>query len=436
MTDTPPSADPETAAPAAEPDPPNNDAPTDAVVAVAPRSAKVARLKRLVPKTSALVPRGDPEDHQALHATVMRAVAGAGAGAVLADGLAWLLGTGLWQSPLLTFGVMGGALAAVSFRKKKWWRGLLGGAAGLAGAGLFSLAAPLWPPFAAALLGIAAAPVLAEGESPRRKAVTAALAAAASAAGLFVARVMLGWEVFDGVVPSLLGHGAAGATAGLFVGLAAVPRHLGRAPDPVETAYQPALALKDGEVHQILERTIQIHRSLTSDLALRAEGESLERVITREQDLVLRILHIADECRRIEQDLAATPAQEIEDRVADLSRRADAAHDEAAQETYLQTVRSLKGQLEALSRIERGRDRVVARLHATVALLEKLRFALIHLRSAQAQKVGDELSEVTEALDALTDEIEATSSAVSEVYGGDLGEPAADILSLPTRTGT
>ncbi len=436
MTDSPPPADPESAACAAEPDPPENQEPTDAVVAVAPRTAKVARLKRLVPKTGALVPRGDPEDHQALHATVMRAVAGAGVGAVLADGLAWLLGTGLWQSPLLTFGVMGGALAAVSFRKKKWWRGLLGGAAGLAGAGLFSLAAPLWPPFAAALLGIAAAPVLAEGESTQRKAVTAALAAAAGAAGLFVARVMLGWEVFDGVVPSLLGHGAAGATAGLFVGLAAVPRHLGRAPDPVETAYQPALALKDGEVHQILERTIQIHRSLTSDLALRAEGASLERVMTREQDLVLRILHIADECRRIEQDLAATPAQEIEDRVADLSRRAEAAHDEAAQETYLQTVRSLKGQLEALSRIERGRDRVVARLHATVALLEKLRFALIHLRSAQAQKVGDELSDVTEALDALTDEIEATSSAVSEVYGGDLGEPEADVLSLPTRTGT
>lgn len=425
----PPPAEPDAPAPAPR-------IPTERALRAVPKVSAVAKLG---PKTLALLPKGDVEDHQALHATVMRAVVGAGAGAVLADGLAWLLGTGLWQSPLLTFGVMGGALAAVAVRKKAWWRGLIGGGAGLVGAALFSVAAPLWPPFAAALLGVAAAPVLAEGQSLKRKAVTAALAAVAGAAGLFVARVMLGWDVFDGVVPSLLGHGAAGATAGLFVGLAAVPRHLGRAPDPVELAYQPALSIKDGEIHQILDRTIGIHRTLTKDLAARAEPTSVQCVVHREEELVLRILHIAQECRRIEQDLASTPAAEIRERMDDLAARADRAVDQGAKDTYTQTVASLREQLEALTRIESGRDRVVARLHATVALLEKLRFALIHLRSAHAERVGDELSSVTEALDALTEEIEATSSAVGEVYGGAgpvrLDAPR-DVVSLPTRTGT
>lgn len=394
-----------------------NDASSPAALAPEVAPAKPNALAKL--KSRALKTRGSPvADHLAFHSTVARAVAGAGIGAVLADGLAWLVGTGLWQSPLLAAGVMGGALAAVAAKRKQWWRALAGGGAGIVGAGLFSLAAPLWPPFAAILMGAAAAPVLAEGQSTKRKLMTAATAAVASAAGLYVAQVMLGWEVFEGVVPSLLGHSAAGATAGLFIGLAAAPRHLGRSPDPVEAAYAPALAITDGEIQDILQRTIGIHRSLKSDLQSRTDANSIPRVAGREAELVLRILHIAGECRQIQSDLEATPATEIEARIADLKQRAEGASDVAARQTYLDTVSSLVEQLDAVVRIEGGRDRVVARLHATVALLEKLRFALIHLRSADAQRVGDELSSVTDALDALTDEIEATSSAVGEVYGG------------------
>ncbi len=412
----------------------NDASPPAAVVAKAepsPPSKLVALKSRALQMHKAPV-----ADHLAFHSTVGRAVAGAGIGAVLADGLAWLVGTGLWQSPLLGAGVMGGALAAVAFTKKKWWRGLIGGGAGVAGAGLFSLAAPLWPPFAALLMGAAAAPVLAEGQSTKRKLMTAATTALASAAGLYVARVMVSWEVFEGVVPSLLGHGAAGATAGLFIGLAAAPRHLGRSPDPVEAAYTPALAIKDGEIQDILQRTIGIHRSLKTDLQSRTEANSIPTVAGREAELVLRILHIAGECRQIQNDLEATPASEIEARIGDLKTRAEGASDVAAKRTYLDTVSSLKEQLQAVVRIEGGRDRVVARLHATVALLEKLRFALIHLRSADAQRVGDELTSVTDALDALTDEIEATSSAVGEVYGNSTSVlVSGELAALPSGDG-
>lgn len=395
------------------------------------------------PKPGALARRPEPGDHVAFHGTVARAMAGAGIGAVVADGLAWTLGSGLWDSPVLAFGVLGGALAAVAARGKRWWRAAIGGGVGLLAATLYTLAAPHWWPFAAALMGVTAAAVLAEGQSKPRQAVTAGLAAIAGSAGLFVARVMLGWDVFDGVVPSLLGHAAAGASAGLFVGLAAAPKFLGRPPDPVESAYHPALAIKDGEVHEILSRTLEIHRSLKGDLVARVaeaglEGDaaSMTKIADREQELVLRILHIASECRQIRGDLDATPASEIEARIADLSKRSAAASDAGARRTYDQAVASLEEQLEALGRIENGRERVVARLHATVALLEKLRFALIHLRSANAERVGGELPLVTEALDALTDELEATSSAVGEVYGGarpelEAGDAGADVLALP-----
>ena len=404
-----------------------------------PKRAVVVRPAR----AKSLARRARAADHSGFQHMVARASAGAGAGALLADVLARIVDVGLWQSPLLTVGVMAGALAAVSAGKKKWWRVLAGGALGLVGASLFTLASPWWPPFAALLMGIAAAPVLAEGQPFRRKAVTAALAGAASAAGLFVARVMLGWEVFDGVVPSLLGHAAAGATAGLFVGLSGAPKFLGRPLDPVLARYAPALAIKDGEVHGILTRAADIHRSLSSDLAARAEDPSMAKVIGRERELVLQILHIAEECRLVQRDLDATPASEIKARIADLRRRAEDAADAGARATYLDTVAALDEQLAALGRIENGRERVIARLHATVALLEKLRFSLIHLRSADAERIGGQLSPVTEALDALAEELDATSSAVGDVFGRSAGEltagaradderPSADVVALPT----
>lgn len=405
---------------------------------LAPRAPAPLRRLPVPAPVRALARQGEPEDHAQFQRSVGLAALGAAGGTLLAYGAAWAASVALWESPLLPMGVMAGALAAVSARPKKWWRAALGGLAGVVGAALYTATEGVWPPFAAALLGLAAAPVLAEGQPLGRKALTAGLAGVAGAAGLFVAQVMLGWDIFEGLVPSLLGSAAAGAAAGLFVGLAGAPKHLGRPLDPVEAQYQPALAVRDGEIHEILQRTIGLHRALKADLTARADDPGVVRVRGREEELVIRILHIAAECRRVQHDLEATPDQEIRARITDLSQRAASAGDPGARSTYQSAVASLEAQLEALTRIDNGRERIVARLHATVALLEKLRFALIHLRSAHAERVGGELSPVTEALEALADEIDATSSAVGEVFGADVALPAgegAQVVRLPAGRG-
>ena len=78
---------------------------------------------------------------------------------------------------------------------------------------------------------------------------------------------------------------------------------------------------------------------------------------------------------------------------------------------------SLDGQRRALDAISRGRERVIARLHANVALLEKVRFSLLHMRSADAERIGGEASPLTEALEELSRELDVTSTAVGEVFG-------------------
>jgi hypothetical protein len=61
---------------------------------------------------------------------------------------------------------------------------------------------------------------------------------------------------------------------------------------------------------------------------------------------------------------------------------------------------------------------VVARLHANVALLEKVRFSLVHAKSADAERFGGEASPLAETIEELSRELDLTSSAVGEVYGG------------------
>jgi hypothetical protein len=96
-------------------------------------------------------------------------------------------------------------------------------------------------------------------------------------------------------------------------------------------------------------------------------------------------------------------------------------------------VDSLDGQRRDFEAIHRGRERVVARLHANVAQLEKVRFSLLHLRSADAERLGGEASPLLEAIDELSKEIEETSTAVGEVFGH--GTSDLQALPAPSETG-
>lgn len=392
-------------------------------------------------KKKALERKNAPEfsDHGSFHGAVIRAVGGAATGGLLAsiiDILSTAVDLGALGDPVFFIMAAAGALAAVGGRGKKWLKALMGGGLGALGAGL-AFAAMQWPVFAGALLGLAAAPVLAAGESNKRKGLTALLASGFAGAGLYVGKVMLGWGFLTTLVPVPLSAAIAGAAAGLFFGLSAAPKYLARPMDPVETAYLEALHTKDGELHEILSRALSIHSAVRSDLENRKSDASLGQLGTRVSELMMRILHISTQCRRIESDMAAAPAYELEERISSLKRKADAASDTAARNTYMTAIESLDGQRRALESVSRGRERVIARLHANVALLEKVRFSLLHLRSADAERFGGEITPVTNALEELGREIDATSTAIGEVYGdADLPLPAEfdNVVKLEGKT--
>lgn len=366
---------------------------------------------------------------------------GAGAGSLAAYLATWP-GIGLAGSEILAAALGAGALAGFAFRRKRPLRALLGAALGAAGGLAFAWTVPLWPPFAALLLGGFSVPILAEGQPRRRKALTAILAGIAGAAGIYVARVLLGWDPLGGLVPGALGAAAAGGAAGLFVGLASAPKFLARPMDPVEQRLIAALHGYDDDLRDILDRSLLLYRGIRAETVAREDDPALAPVEKRVAQALFQILRVVRNVRGIERDMATIPAAELDDRIRDLEARAEKSIDPTAQATYREAIVALREQRSALETIAAGRDRIVARLHAHLAALEKLRFGLLHRKSAHAEKADDEASFALEALEDLGREIDATSSAMSQVFGArpldtlTASAPTADAKALPAPGGS
>jgi ABC-type transporter Mla subunit MlaD len=151
------------------------------------------------------------------------------------------------------------------------------------------------------------------------------------------------------------------------------------------------------------------------------EPEALGELAGELRPIMLQLAAAAAQLRRLQQDLEEWTPRELEQQTERLLRKAEDHDDPVARETLEQAAESLRAQMAALTRIDRGRQRVLARLHADVALLERLRFSLIQLRASAAEPAGvpghttARLDGLREGLDALQEGLDATVSTLSEV---------------------
>lgn len=362
-------------------------------------------------------PVGDAH-HAAFHRTAGQAALGAAAATLVLDLACRWLGVDLDRSAWLPLGILAGSLGAVGVgaRGPRVLRHLLGLVIGVGAGGAFALMENHWAPFGALLMGAGMVPALAPEGGWGRRAASAAIAGALGAAGIFVGRVLLGWDVFEPLVPGPLGAAAAGAAAGLFVGIGGAGRHLAPPEDPVEARFRALLHRRDGEITDLLQRALRHYRNIGSDLRTLDEPGFKSEL----QRVMLQLAAAAEQMRQLEKDLLELPPSELEQRAAELQHRADLTRDPVARKTFEEAARSLQDEVVALDRIGRGRERVLARLHADVALLERVRFSLLQLRSASAEQAKAHHSAASAQLEALREGLEATSSALSHVYGEDV----------------
>jgi hypothetical protein len=336
----------------------------------------------------------------ALHMAVAGVLAGLAVhvGSLIVPGFGPI--TAAWAAAgLLAATALGAAPPAMRARVAEI--GLVAGVAGAAGA-----IAALVPEGGLAALALAFGLLVARGG--RRFAATFITAGAA----FLVCR-----EVFVNLVTAAGAHAVpmwitAGATGGAFafVGvLGLLPRHLDLNRDRVRDAHD---AVKDrlvGELRELADRGLALWAKIEPSLAPEApERRAFEGSLCR-------LYEVAGRWAEVEADGARTPADVLAARMASITEKMERTDDAIAKAQYQQAHAALSEQARYLKEMSVARERIIARMHNYFAAVERLRFALINYRSADASRLSTEVQPILDDLNDLGREIDFSSDALGEV---------------------
>jgi hypothetical protein len=346
--------------------------------------------------------------------TLLRFTAGAAAGGV-ASGLALSLGApGL--GPAL---VLGGALAALG----RWRSTLPLGALGLIAGAMQTLgtAHALFYDCAAGALtaaGIALSHQLAPSprrEPPGRTRLTLllVLGAAGLVLGQWATAVFASHGAFA-VFPGVLDLALRGSLTGFFIALCSAALHLDPGTDPVESLHREVGTELTGELARLASQAVELYRRCREALARGPQGPAQLHLSRSLVEVTSRGLVLARKWHGVDAELGDRAEVEVARRLGEVEQLLERSADETARKHLQVAQRGLHAEQVQIQRIRAGRERVVARLHADLAILERTRFALLALRSTDAHLTATELAHLSDSLGAMGQEMDVESQAIDD----------------------
>lgn len=377
---------------------------------------------------------------EAFERNVTRALA-AGAGAGLLH-----LGAGAVGLPLpLAYLVIAGTVLAVA-RGDKWDRLLLSGMGVLLPALPYLMGmAPAWT---AGLSAAVAGALLvrahlnergAESQVAERRptlvnyALGAGLCAGLTLGGVEVAQI-IATRLADLSTPLLLAAGSAGAVVGLFVGLSSVAAHLALASDPVEARCEELLPQLSGDFHTLAQRALTTYRQCGQSLAQLPREPAREELARTLSRMTQEAVELASEWAGVEAQLEERAQTELRAERDELLKAAQASTDAVARRQLESAAASLGEEVERLGELKQRRERILARLRAQVAQLDRARVALLSLRSGHAQLKAAELSALARRFRALStsqlEEGQAMDTVAAQATLAQL-EPVSPVAESP-----
>lgn len=376
---------------------------------------------------------------------VLRALVAAGAGGLAAWAARFVLGLEL---PLAYLAIA--ATAAVTVRGDKLERAMLYAmSVGLPALPWLVGTAPGWrAPLAAAMAGL----VMVRARNPARTgtgaigvgragmghyAAAAVGTAALAVAGVQVAQVLVA-RLGQLAAPPPLSLGLAGAVIGLFTALGALAGHLALPADAVEARGAMLLPTLSDEFRPLAQRALSLYRSCGESLALLPREPAREELARTLAKMVTTALDLASEWTGVENQLAIKGRETLEKEAAELEKSAAKARDPIARKQLELAASALKEELVHLAELELKRERVLAKLQAEVALLERARVALIGMRSGHAQLKSAELASLVRKFAALSesqsDEAQIAHEAATAAELALHLEPSAPKAAPPADT--
>jgi hypothetical protein len=259
------------------------------------------------------------------------------------------------------------------------------------------------------LSGAAAAALVAwrglERETPGEPVAVASSAAAAGLLvplGVYVAAVLEA-RLFGGAANAL--STVLGFTAvALFWSVGTLPAHVQVHLDPVEARGDTLETTLGGEVRELAARALGLYRQCKALAAKLAPSPGRTELTGTLEKMAREAFSLAETHAGLEAQLGAVVQGDVDQQVKDLKARAAATGDSVARRQLELAASSLGEELNHLEALGRRKERLLAQLHAQVALLERARVSLVGAQGGELGDKGAQAAQLARRLAALGQE--------------------------------
>jgi hypothetical protein len=235
---------------------------------------------------------------------------------------------------------------------------------------------------------------------------------ACGAGTVLVARYVLASFAYSATLAHLPGWTVAplaGAAFSFVAAMAILARHIDLGQDRVADAYAACKGTVGGEVGELVEQGMGVWKKAEETVD---EESPVRRAV---EDSVLRLFDVAKKWQTVESAQSRSSAEGLQKRVEAMQEKIEKTEDAVARQQYEQARAALVEQLRYLKEIGTARERVVARMHNYLAVMERLRLAFVNHRSADASRLSTEVQPILDDLTTLGKEIDCASEALVEV---------------------
>jgi hypothetical protein len=261
---------------------------------------------------------------------------------------------------------------------------------------------------------VAAALVSFMGPGGERFGKGSEVAAAAVGAGALVPLGMYVQQVLDarffpggGLLGALVGFGA----VALFWSVGTLASHLTVHVDPVESRGTTLEGKLSGEAQGLVGRTLHLYRQCRAVALKMAPGAGRNELVEVLRKMASEAFTLAESHAGLDAQLASVVQKDVDAQVKDLRARAAATEDAVARRQLELAASSLGEELNRLDTLSRKRERLLAQLHAQVALLERARVSLVGAAGSEASAKGAQAAQLARRLASMGEETPAAPEA-------------------------
>jgi len=229
--------------------------------------------------------------------------------------------------------------------------------------------------------------------------------------------------------PVLVMSGLTSALMGLWIAAGAGVRRLEKSRDPILVRAQKLMAQLDDVMKDKVAQAMMAYAEIKDALS----DESLLGPILRDDAmrqvhaLALAVLNTAESHGAARKSANDEGLATIEEKLASMQARLDATDDPVSLGHLTRAVQALRAQRTALQGLTRTLERSEAAIEAQGELLRRLRLAVNRARTEDKEHVSVELSAIDDQVQALSDDLDALNTAISEAESFNDRQLLADV---------